>query len=120
MNRKTEQPKVLGRRPRRSTARAVSLIGVCRRACGRTAAPEMGRRQARTIETAIMKTLPKSRPGMLFDELVDRVAMRLNPVLFPLRRTVSRYAKAVQLDLEARGLIERVPGSSPIRLRRVR
>jgi hypothetical protein len=80
----------------------------------------MGKRHVRTIEAAILKTLPKSRPGMLFDELVDRVAMGLNPVMFPLRRTVSRYAKVVQLDLEARGLIERVPGASPIRLRRVR
>ncbi len=115
MKKKTDRPLALRRRPRRPTARAVDLTRLCCRA-----APEMGRRQARTIEAAILKTLPHSRPGMLFDELVDRLAMRLNPVQFPLRRTVSRYAKAVQLDLEERGLIERVPGSSPIRLRRVR
>jgi hypothetical protein len=115
MRKRTENRVTVQRRVRRPTARAVDLTRLCCRA-----APEMGRRQAKTIEAAILSTLPRTRPGMLFDELVDRLAMHLNPVAFPLRRTVSRYAKAVQLDLEERGVIERVPGSSPIRLRRVR
>lgn len=70
------------------------------------------------IEQAILRTLPEPPGEMAFDELVDGVAQQLNPLLFPLRKTVSRYTKAVQLDLERRGLIERVPGVSPIRLRR--
>lgn len=38
--------------------------------------------------------------------------------LFPRPGSVRWYTKAVQLDLEARGEIERVPGETPLRLRR--
>lgn len=72
----------------------------------------------RPIEAAILKTLPVEPAFMVFDELVDGVASQVNPLVFPLRKTVSRYTKLVQLDLEQRGLIERVPGASPLRLRR--
>ena len=72
---------------------------------------------ARPVEKAILSTLAETRPGMRFDELVDRVAKRLNPLKFPLRKTVSLYTRVVQLELERRGMIERVPGESPIRLR---
>jgi hypothetical protein len=72
----------------------------------------------RPIEVAILKTLPEAPATMAFDELVDGVAQQVNPLVFPLRKTVSRYTKVVQLDLERRGLIERVPGASPLLLRR--
>ena len=76
------------------------------------------RRKLKPIEAAVLKTLPQASGGITFDDLVEKVARRLNPIQFPLRKTVSRYTKLVQLDLERRGLIERVPGVSPLRLRR--
>jgi hypothetical protein len=39
--------------------------------------------------------------------------------LFPKPGSVRWYTKAVQLDLEAKGIIERVPKKSPIRLRKL-
>ncbi len=78
------------------------------------------KRMLKPVETAILGTVPEEAGGITFDDLVDQVAKRLNPMVFPLRRTVSRYAKVAQLDLERRGLIERVPGKSPLRLRRLK
>ncbi len=72
------------------------------------------------IEAAILKTLPEAPADMAFDELVDGVARQVNPLEFPLRRNVSRYTKVVQLDLERRGLIERIPGVTPLKLRRLK
>ena len=83
----------------------------------RFSATRISKRMARPVEKAILSTLSESRPGMHFDDLVDRVAKTLNPIKFPLRKTVSLYTRVVQLELERRGLIERVPGESPIRLR---
>ncbi|MBN2493215.1 MAG: hypothetical protein JXR96_01385 [Deltaproteobacteria bacterium] len=75
-------------------------------------------RSVEPIEEAVIKTLSSSRQtGLLFDELVDDVARQVNPLDFPLRKTVSYYTRLVQHDLERRGVIERVPGVSPIRLR---
>jgi hypothetical protein len=98
-----------------------------RRRSGRhqqAAAAQRGRglqkRMLKPVETAILGTVPEEAAGITFDDLVDQVAKRLNPMVFPLRRTVSRYAKVAQLDLERRGLIERVPGKSPLRLRRLK
>lgn len=63
--------------------------------------------------------------GVPFSELETRVADHLKShgvdlALFPKPGSVRWYTKAVQLDLEARGLIERVPGERPMRLREVR
>ena len=60
---------------------------------------------------------------MSFAELEDAVRARLKnqrtpAKLFPKPGSVRWYCKAVQLDLEARGKIERQPKKSPIHLRR--
>ena len=76
------------------------------------------------IREAVLAHLPDSRSdGMLFDQLEEKVAAHLaeNGVpnaLFPKPGSVRWYCKAVQLDLEAKGLIERLPNQSPIRLRK--
>ena len=54
---------------------------------------------------------------MTWEELVEAVAPRLPNGMFPHMGSVRWYSKTVQLDLEARGWIERVPGSGPLRLR---
>lgn len=78
------------------------------------------------IREAILAVLPDD-PGaeaMTFAELEAGVTAHLdaNDVpkeLFPKPGSVRWYTKAVQLDLEAREIIERVPGRSPIELRKV-
>ena len=77
------------------------------------------------IREAILASLPPADSGdsLLFGELEARVRARLDaqnvdPALFPKPGSVRWYTKAVQLDLEARGAIERVPNQSPLRLRR--
>ncbi len=58
-----------------------------------------------------------------FSDLEDKVRAWLSendvpPELFPKPGSVRWYCKAVQLDLEARGEIERRPKKSPLKLRR--
>ena len=78
------------------------------------------------IREAILAVLPdKNNPsGMTFPELEQKVSSYLTSqdvdmTLFPKPGSVRWYTKAVQLDLEAREIIERVPNQSPIRLRKL-
>ena len=76
------------------------------------------------IREAMLTALPdSSSDGMPFAQLEQQVAAHLGArnvpkALFPKPGSVRWYTKAVQLDLEAKGLIERVPKQSPIRLRK--
>lgn len=77
------------------------------------------------IRDAILAVLPDSasRAGISFQELEEKVGSHLSShavpmTLFPKPGSVRWYTKAVQLDLEARRLIERVPNQTPIRLRK--
>ena len=72
----------------------------------------------RAMCDAILNTLPSDDTGMTWDEMVDVVAPRLPQHLFAHMGSVRWYSEAVQLDLEANGIIERLPKSKPIRLRR--
>ena len=74
------------------------------------------------IRAAMLACLPLDS-WMRFSELEDKVRVWLSendvpPALFPKPGSVRWYCKAVQLDLEARGEIERQPKKSPLRLRR--
>lgn len=76
------------------------------------------------IRAAMLSALPLEE-WMLFSALEERVRACLQEQdvpksLFPKPGSVRWYCKAVQLDLEARGEIERQPGKSPLRLRRCR
>ena len=78
------------------------------------------------IREAMLAVLPAAAgsEGMAFPQLEEKVRAYLesNDVpmsLFPKPGSVRWYTKAVQLDLEAKGLIERVPKKSPIRLRKI-
>ena len=72
------------------------------------------------MRRAILATLPRSQAGMTFSQLVARLKPRLERKLFPKAGSVAWYAKVVQLDLEKRGLLERIPSRVPQRLRRVK
>ncbi len=76
------------------------------------------------IREAILSALPED-DWMSFADLEDAVRARLKDrqvpaQLFPKPGSVRWYCKAVQLDLEARGEIERQPKKSPLHLRRRR
>ncbi len=74
------------------------------------------------IREAMLASLPAA-DWMPFSELESAVRAWLKqrevpPALFPKPGSVRWYCKAVQLDLEARGEIERQPRKSPLHLRR--
>ena len=76
------------------------------------------------IREAMLASLPADA-WMPFSELEDKVRAWLTErnapeALFPKPGSVRWYCKAVQLDLEARGEIERQPKKSPLRLRKYR
>lgn len=77
------------------------------------------------IREAILLALPaaESAESLTFAELQQKVQAHLDAhnvpkALFPKPGSVGWYTKTVQLDLEAREEIERVPNQSPIRLRK--
>ncbi len=74
------------------------------------------------IRAAILAGLPAD-DWLSFGALEDKVRAWLSdndvpPALFPKPGSVRWYCKAVQLDLEARGEIERQPRKSPLHLRK--
>jgi len=68
----------------------------------------------------ILAATPRTKTGITFRDLVRRVGERLDGRDFNAKGSVSWYTTTIKLDLEARGLIERIPGTRPQRLRRVR
>ena len=76
------------------------------------------------IRRAMLESLSESA-WLSFSDLEDRIRAHLierdvPKSLFPKAGSVRWYAKAVQLDLEARGEIERQPKKSPLHLRKCR
>lgn len=71
------------------------------------------------IREAILASVP-AKSGITFNELVAAVQRTAPAELFPKKGSVSWYTKVVQLDLEARGLLERAPAETPQRIRRAR
>lgn len=69
------------------------------------------------MRRALLRSIPRRQSGVPFRELKDAVAPLLPAQVFA-GASISWYVTTVKLDLEARGLIERVPGASPQRLRR--
>lgn len=70
------------------------------------------------MKAALLTVVPAAGAGVPFQDLAEAVRPHLPDVLFA-SASVSWYVTTVKLDLEARGLIERVPGARPQRLRRV-
>jgi hypothetical protein len=72
------------------------------------------------VRKAILKAIPRGRTGLLFKDLPKAVAQCVPAELFPKRGSASWYTTVVKLDLEARGVLRRVPGEVPQRLIRVK
>lgn len=71
--------------------------------------PRISRRKYELVKSAILEIIPNTNPGIPFKTLADGVAEV---------GSIGWYTTCVKLDLEARGIIERIPGVSPQRLRK--
>ena len=72
------------------------------------------------IRKAILASVPRSKDGVTFKELIAAVSRKVPKPLFPKPGSVAWYTKVVQLELEAEGLIARIEGVTPQRVRRVK
>ena len=70
------------------------------------------------MKQAFLKVLPKTAPGLTADELREAVLPHLPEDLYPEGAKAGWYTKAVQLDLEAKGIIAREK-TTPLRLHKV-
>ena len=75
----------------------------------------ISRQKYDAIRVAILDAI-RARGEITFTELTQDVRIRLEGTF---EGSISWYVTTVKLDLEARGLIERVPKSRPQRLRLV-
>lgn len=69
---------------------------------------------------ALLKVVPRGKHGILFRDLSRLVKPLLPADMLQARGSASWLVTVVKLDLEARGVLERVPGKSPQCIRRVR
>lgn len=67
------------------------------------------------MRTAVLASAPDASPGCTVAELKGRILPRLPQDLFPGGSTAGWWLKCVQLDLEARKILQRAKGS-PVRL----
>jgi len=70
------------------------------------------------MKRAFLKVLPKTSPGLTLAETQKRLVAHLPEELFPEGARAGWWAKAVQLDLEAKGIVAREK-TKPLRLRKV-
>jgi hypothetical protein len=81
--------------------------------------PRISKHKYAMVRKAILEILPFDNEGFLFKELAESVARFLSKEQLEDLGSVGWHTTSIKLDLEARGLIERIPGRSPQRLRRV-
>lgn len=79
--------------------------------------PRVRRRAYEAYREALLQVIPAHPEGVPFGELAAAVASRV-PAEVRAETSPGWWATTVKLDLEARGLIERVPGPGRQRLRR--
>ena len=69
------------------------------------------------VKRAYLKILPKTTPGLTLAETMERLLAHLPEALFPDGAKAGWWAKTVQLDLEAKGVVAREK-CKPVRLRK--
>jgi len=72
------------------------------------------------MKKALLKILPKGPPGITQQEMFATVPRYLPEDDFPGGAKAEWWAKTVQLDLEAKGIVDRDTKSKPLRWYRVR
>jgi hypothetical protein len=70
------------------------------------------------MRNALLKVLPRKKPGIIYSEIRERVLPELPDDVFPAGATAGWWTKCVQLDLEAKGVIEREASAKPLRWHR--
>lgn len=70
------------------------------------------------MKKAFLHILPAEAPGWSASQIIEEVKPHLSQDLFPGGEKAGWWAAAVQLDLEAKGIIKR-GGERPVRLYRV-
>lgn len=70
------------------------------------------------MRLAFLAQVPEDGPGLTPAQIIAAVKPTLPADLFPAGEKAGWWAKAVQLDLEAKGVIRRAD-TPPVRLRRV-
>ena len=71
-----------------------------------------------SMRQALLDVIPRNKAGVLAQDLPKLVRPRLPATVYPPSVSVPWYTVTVKLDLEARNLIERLPGATPQRVRR--
>jgi hypothetical protein len=69
------------------------------------------------MKRAFLKVLPRTSPGLTLAEVRERLIAHLPGKLFPEGAKAGWWAKTVQLDLEAKGVVARGK-TKPLRLRK--
>jgi hypothetical protein len=70
------------------------------------------------MKQAFLTIMPTEAPGLSSAQIIEQVIPHLPEALFPGGTKAGWWAAAVQLDLEAKGIIKRA-GTRPVRLYRV-
>jgi hypothetical protein len=70
------------------------------------------------MRDALLAVLPGVAPGLKVPDAKEALLPRLPDLLFPQGKTAGWWLKAVQLDLEAKGVIKRAP-RKPVHLYRL-
>ena len=83
---------------------------------GRT--ERLDRTKYMAMRAALLAALPDTAPGMTVAEAQAALLPFLSETDFPERQKAGWWMKAVQLDLEAKGIIKRAP-KRPVQLYRV-
>ncbi|MCY6381532.1 DUF6958 family protein [Hoeflea prorocentri] len=83
---------------------------------GRTERVDRAKYEA--MRVALLPVLPDSPPGLKVADAKEALLKHLDQKLFPGGAKAGWWLKAVQLDLEAKGIIARAEGS-PVRLYRL-
>ena len=66
------------------------------------------------MRQAFLKVLPRTSPGLTVEKIHDGVTSHLPEELFPRGAKAGWWAKTVQLDLEAKGVIVRENETAPV------
>ncbi|MFK7793153.1 MAG: hypothetical protein AB8B88_10850 [Devosiaceae bacterium] len=67
------------------------------------------------MKDALLAVLPSEEPGMVVKDALAALKSNLPQDLFPQGKTSGWWQKCVQLDLEAKGVIKRLP-TKPMRI----
>lgn len=71
------------------------------------------------MQRALLKVLPREKPGLTQAQMWEQVLAHLPEDEFPGGAKAGWWIKCVQLDLEAKGVIERDRSAKPLRWHRL-